>query len=158
MRGIAKGMVTTLRHLFTPAFTIQYPDVKRQLPERSRQSFAMRFDASGQPLCKSCLLCEKSCPDDAIHIESEKREDGPGRRLTRFTIDLGRCMYCGMCIESCSSGALMPTGDFESSTTERSGTILLLHPAQELTPVSAPPLAPDPAPATVTTAEEGEGA
>ena len=79
MIGIAKGMVTTFKHLFKPTFTIQYPNVKRQLPERSRMSFALGIDESGAPQCKACLLCEKSCPDDAIIIESESvkaRRDG----------------------------------------------------------------------------------
>ncbi len=95
MIGIAKGMVTTFKHLFKPTFTIQYPNVKRQLPERSRMSFALGIDESGAPQCKACLLCEKSCPDDAITIESERREGAPGRVLKEFSIDLGRCMYCG---------------------------------------------------------------
>lgn len=134
MKGIAKGMVTTFKHLFTPAFTIQYPNVKRKLPERSRQSFAMRVDEEGRPACKSCLLCERSCPDNAIVITSEKREDGPGRELQSFVIDLGRCMFCGLCIEQCTSGALVPTGDFELSVTDRSGTMLVLYPGGPTAP------------------------
>ena len=42
MIGMAKGMITTFKHLFKPTFTIQYPNVKRPLPERSRMSFAKR--------------------------------------------------------------------------------------------------------------------
>ncbi len=61
------------------------------------------------------MLCEKSCPDDAIKIDSEKREDGPGRVLTGFSIDLGRCMYCGICVEQCSTHGLRHTGDFENA-------------------------------------------
>ena len=30
------GMKVTFKHLFVPAVTIQYPDVKLQLPERER--------------------------------------------------------------------------------------------------------------------------
>lgn len=126
MIGMAKGMLTTIKHLFTPAFTIQYPDVKRPLPERSRMSFELTQDAEGQPQCKACMLCQKSCPDDAIAIESAKREDGPGRVLTRFSIDLGRCMYCGMCVEQCTTQGLRHTADFEVSTPTRAGTIMVL--------------------------------
>ena len=78
MIGIAKGMAATFKHLFRPTFTIQYPDVKRQLPERSRMSFELKTDEHGSPQCKACLLCEKSCPDNAIVITSEKREDCTG--------------------------------------------------------------------------------
>jgi NADH-quinone oxidoreductase subunit I len=127
--GMGKGMATIIRHLFRPAFTIQYPDVKRELPARSRMSFAMLMDDDGMPRCQSCLLCERSCPDEAIHVESEKREEGPGRTLKRFTIDLGRCMYCGICVEQCTSAGLVHTGDFENCATERAGTMLVLYEA-----------------------------
>jgi len=143
--GIAKGMLTTFMHLFKPTFTIQYPNVKRQLPERSRMSFALGIDEeSGAPQCKACLLCEKSCPDDAIRIESEKLEGVPGRVLTEFRIDLGRCMYCGICVEQCTTQGLRHTGDFENSVTTREDTILVLYHATPEALAAARPL--DPAP------------
>jgi len=116
--------------MIKPAVTELYPDVKRQLPERARMSFAMACDDDGQPHCKACMLCERSCPDDAIIIESEKRSDGPGKVLTKFTIDLGRCMFCGMCVEQCSFDGLHHTGDFEFNSTERSGTMLVVFEAE----------------------------
>jgi len=138
--GMAKGMLTTIKHLFSPTFTIQYPDAKRELPERSRMSFTLMTDENGEPQCKACLLCEKSCPDDAIKIESEKQEGRPGRVLTKFSIDLGRCMYCGMCVEQCSTQGLVHTADFENSTPERAGTILVLFEAPPGERASAPEL------------------
>jgi len=126
MLGIARGMLTTIRHLFRPPITYGYPNVKRQLPERSRMSFALLADETGEPQCKSCLLCAKSCPDDAILIESEKRIDGPGRVLQRFTIDLGRCMYCGLCVEQCSTSGLVHTADFEVCSHDRDAMMLVL--------------------------------
>ncbi len=33
------GMKVTFKHLFVPAVTIQYPDVKLELPERERNRF-----------------------------------------------------------------------------------------------------------------------
>ncbi len=127
MIGIGKGMVTTMRQMLRPAITLQYPTVRRELPERARMSFRMATDENGGPQCKACLLCERSCPDDAIKIESEKNPDGPGRILTRFTVDLGRCMYCGLCVEQCTSDGLHHTGDFENAVTERSATMLVLY-------------------------------
>lgn len=126
MIGIGKGMATIFGRMVRPAVTEDYPLRKRTLPERSRTSFAMARDDDGLPRCKACMLCERSCPDDAIVIESEKREDGPGRVLTRFTIDLGRCMYCGLCVEQCTSDGLHHTGDFETCSTDRAGTMLVL--------------------------------
>jgi len=144
MIGIAKGMATTFKHLFTPAFTIQYPDVRRSLPERSRMSLALGTDESGAPQCKACLLCEKSCPVEAITIDSEKLEGVPGRVLTRFAVDLGRCMNCGICVENCTSQGLRNTGAFENAVTSREETVLVLYQAAADSSQPATPLDPEP--------------
>jgi NADH-quinone oxidoreductase subunit I len=128
--GMAKGMATTFGRMLRPAVTENYPDEKRTLPERARMSFAMAADESGQPQCKACMLCERSCPDEAIKIESEKRVEGPGRVLTKFTIDLGRCMYCGLCVEQCSTDGLHHTGDYENNSTAREAMMLVLYEAE----------------------------
>jgi NADH-quinone oxidoreductase subunit I len=135
--GIGKGMATIFGRMVKPAVTEQYPLHRRVLPERARMSFGMARDESGSSKCKACMLCERSCPDEAIKIESEKREDGPGRVLTKFTIDLGRCMYCGLCVEQCTSDGLHHTGDYEHNVTDRAGTMLVLFDAQ-LEPAPSP--------------------
>jgi len=141
VRGLAKGMATVMRHLLKPSVTIGYPWEPRVLPARSRSSFALPVDENGVPYCKSCGLCERSCPDNAITIVSEKREDGPGRVLRHFEIDLGVCMYCGNCVESCPSSGLRHTGDFETATPRREDTLLVLYDA------SAPQSSPSSPPA-----------
>lgn len=127
MIGLMKGMVTTFKHLMWPAVTERYPDVMRQLPERSRMSFDLPLDDSGVPLCKSCLLCAKSCPDNAIVIDAEKNPDGPGRVLKRFAIDLGLCMYCGICVESCVSAGIKHTTEFENVSADRDDMMFVLY-------------------------------
>ena len=130
MIGIARGMATTLRHFLRPAITEQYPHYRRELPERARMGFALDMAEDGSPKCRACLLCERSCPDDAITITSDKRVDGPGKVLTSFSIDLGRCMYCGLCVEQCSFDGLRHTGDFEHAVTSRAETVLVLYRAE----------------------------
>ena len=130
MIGMSKGLAAVFGRMVRPAVTERYPDVKRVLPERSRMSFAMALEDGGRAKCKACMLCERSCPDNAIVIESEKRADGPGRVLTKFTIDLGRCMYCGLCVEQCTTDGLHHTGDYENNVTERAGTMLVLYQAE----------------------------
>jgi len=121
-----KGMATTIGHLFRPNFNGGYPYTPKVLPERARMSFALGFGEDGTPLCKSCGVCERSCPDGAIRIVSSKREDGPGRVLERFEVDLGLCMYCGLCVETCPSAGIVHTGHFEVSTPDRDATHLIL--------------------------------
>lgn len=129
MKGMVKGMATVMRHLLKPSATEGYPWEPKLLPERSRTSFAVPLDENGVPYCKSCMLCAKSCPEHAITIESEKREDGPGRTLRHFEIDLGVCMYCGICVENCPSSGIHHTGEFESATAERDDMRLVLYSA-----------------------------
>ena len=140
MIGMAKGMVTTLKHFLRPAVTEQYPNVKRVLPERSRTMFVLPLDEAGVPACKACLLCAKSCPDGAITMEAEKRTDGPGRVLTHYSIDLGLCMYCGICVESCPSNGIAFTGDYERASADKDDTIVVLHTSE---PTAAPTSAAD---------------
>lgn len=126
MIGMAKGMVTTLKMFLRPAATVQYPSVRRTLPERSRTMFAMPLDEAGVPACKACMLCAKNCPVGAIEIESEKRADGPGRRLISYTVDLGLCMYCGICVESCASDGVEFIGDYERATADKNDLLVTL--------------------------------
>lgn len=145
MIGLAKGMAATFRHLLRPSVTGAYPWGPRPLPERTRMSFALAKDEAGEPLCKACLLCEKSCPDGAIRIASEKREDGPGRVLTGFEIDLGLCMYCGICVENCSTSGLHHTAEFENCSAAREDMSLVLYRAGSVTraPLQEPLAAAD---------------
>jgi NADH-quinone oxidoreductase subunit I len=137
MIGIGKGMVTTLKQMLRPSITEQYPTVRPELPERARMGFAMALKDDGAAKCTACMLCERSCPDDAIKIEAVKNPAGKGRVLTDFKIDLGRCMYCGLCVEQCTSDGLHHTGEFEHSVTKREDTIIVLYHAE---PPEAPPM------------------
>ncbi len=74
-QGILKGMGVTLRHLFGKKITRQYPEYKRDLPERSRGMLTVDMDR-----CIACLQCMRICPDHCISIEQEKRDaDGSGK-------------------------------------------------------------------------------
>src|SRR5947208_14715889 len=35
--------------------------------------------------------------------------------MTRFDIDMGKCMYCGLCSEPCPTGAIHHTPEFEGA-------------------------------------------
>jgi NADH-quinone oxidoreductase subunit I len=124
--GMAKGMMTTLKYFLRPAVTVQYPNVKRTLPERSRTMFTLPLDDTGSPACKACGVCAKNCPDGAITMETAKRPDGPGRMLLHYDVDLGLCMYCGICVETCPSDGIAFTGDYERATADKGETRVVL--------------------------------
>src|SRR5574341_1978810 len=91
------GMKVTFLHLFTPAVTIQYPDVKLKLPERARNRLYVNIDD-----CIGCDQCSMACPVDCITIETIKStpdqdlgttSTGNKKRLhvPKFDIDIAKC-------------------------------------------------------------------
>ena len=114
--GLAKGLAVTMRTMTKRSVTDQYPDVKPELPPRSRGVIALVEEN-----CTVCMLCARECPDWCIYIDSHKEtipapEGGRERQrnvLDRFAIDFSLCMYCGICIEVCPFDALFWSPEFE---------------------------------------------
>lgn len=115
---IARGMWITLKYLFRPKVTINYPYEKGPLSPRFRGEHALRRYPNGEERCIACKLCEAVCPAQAIVIEAEERDDG-SRRTTRYDIDMTKCIYCGLCQEACPVDAIVEGPNFEFSTFTR---------------------------------------
>jgi NADH-quinone oxidoreductase subunit I len=115
---IVKGMALTLKYMFKPRMTINYPFEKGPLSPRFRGEHALRRYPNGEERCIACKLCEAVCPALAITIEAEPREDG-SRRTTRYDIDMTKCIYCGLCQEACPVDAIVEGPNFEFATETR---------------------------------------
>src|SRR5665811_1980724 len=75
MLGLLKGMHATISHLFTKKVTVQYPEVRAQLPERSRGLLRLRLKPDTmEPRCISCTFCEQICPSVAIRVIYSDRQ------------------------------------------------------------------------------------
>ena len=115
---IVRGMSLTLRYMFKPRMTINYPFEKGPVSPRFRGEHALRRYPNGEERCIACKLCEAVCPALAITIEAEPREDG-SRRTTRYDIDMTKCIYCGLCQEACPVDAIVEGPNFEFATETR---------------------------------------
>jgi NADH-quinone oxidoreductase subunit I len=115
---LLSGMAITLRYMFKPKVTINYPFEKSPLSPRFRGEHALRRYPNGEERCIACKLCEAICPAQAITIEAEPREDG-SRRTTRYDIDMVKCIYCGLCEEACPVDAIVEGPNFEYATETR---------------------------------------
>ena len=115
---LASGMWLTLKYMFGPKVTINYPYEKGPLSPRFRGEHALRRYPNGEERCIACKLCEAVCPALAITIEAEPREDG-SRRTTRYDIDMTKCIYCGFCQEACPVDAIVEGPNLEFSVETR---------------------------------------
>ena len=115
---ILGGMALTLRYMFKPKATINYPYEKGAFSPRYRGEHALRRYPNGEERCIACKLCEASCPAEAITIEAEPRDDG-SRRTTRYDIDMTKCIYCGLCEEACPVDAIVEGPNYEYATETR---------------------------------------
>ena len=112
---ILSAMLLTLKYLFKPKVTINYPYQKNPISSRFKGEHALRRYKNGEERCIACKLCEAICPAQAITIDAEEREDG-SRRTTRYDIDMTKCIYCGLCQESCPVDAIVEGPNFEFAT------------------------------------------
>lgn len=111
-------MLVTFKHLFKKAFTVQYPEERREIPERSRGLHV--YDIKR---CLGCKACARACPNNCIDIEVSTTEKGK-KIIDKFDIYLGRCMFCGLCIDHCiGKGVLRTTPGYEFSDISRESLV-----------------------------------
>src|SRR6185369_3038821 len=137
--GILKGMAETARN-FAGSYvskdrltTVQYPEERLPMHENARQFPFLVFDGN-DPMaglrCVACQICEKECPPKCIYIEKskDKKPDYIGKPQlypATFDIDLSVCMSCQICVEVCPFDAIKMDTDFELSTDNRFGGLLV---------------------------------
>ena len=117
-------ILSVLASLFKKPATMRYPFEK----------FVMPKDFRGQPKflsekCSGCRLCIRDCPAQAITITKV------GEKRFEASLDLGRCVYCAQCAETCPRKCIEISTDFELAQIQR-GSLKIIFPN------NAPPAAP----------------
>ena len=137
--GILKGLAETARN-FAGSFvskdrltTVEYPEERLPLPEASRNFPFLVYDGTDWEKglrCVACQICEKECPPKCIYIDKskDKKPDAFGRPQiypAKFDIDISVCMSCQICVEVCPFEAIKMDTQYELSTDDRFGGLLL---------------------------------
>ncbi len=158
IKNLFIGMRITSKHLGRHAITIQYPEEKWTMPERSRGIVVLLSDKeTGELNCTACLLCMRACPTGAIRIEAP-RDEAKKRHLKGFDIDFGLCCFCGLCEEACNFSAIKMAPMYEFSTVAKEDLVWDVRKLQDMgrnvpyidtrkkkAPAEAKPAAPKPA-------------
>jgi NADH-quinone oxidoreductase subunit I len=137
--GIIQGMAETARN-FVGSYvtkdrltTVQYPEERLPQKEAARNFPFLVFDGKDPHAglrCVACQICEKECPPKCIYItkSKDKKPDYIGKPQiypTVFDIDTSVCMSCQICVEVCPFEAIKMDTEFELSTADRFGDLLL---------------------------------
>lgn len=141
--NILKGMMITLRHMFTKKKTVQYPEEKRTFSKVFRGLQILNRDEQGRENCTACGLCAVACPAEAISMEAAERQPGEEhlyreeKYAAKYEINMLRCIFCGYCEEACPKDAIYLSQTFAPSNYGRDGFIykkqdlLIPHPIED---------------------------
>ena len=138
-QGILKGLAETARNFFGSyvqedrLVTVQYPEERLPQAEAARNFPFLVHDGDDwqQGLrCVACLICEKECPPQCIYIlkDTVRKPDHMGKLQFQpkvFDIDISVCMSCQICVEVCPFDAIKMDVEYELSTNDRFGGLLL---------------------------------
>ena len=137
--GLLKGLAETARN-FVGSYmskerltTVEYPDERIPTAENARVFPFLVYDGTDWQAgmrCVACQICEKECPPKCIYIDKskDKKPDFVGKQQfypTRFDIDISVCMSCQICVEVCPFEAIKMDTQFELSTYDRFGGLLM---------------------------------
>ena len=126
----ASGMNVVTYALKNPATTVKAMTGMVTVPARLNQHARFRGEEFTwyEERCTGCASCAKYCPLGIIRIvtspSGEQMQEGEKYHLDVFDIDIGRCMFCGLCVEACPYDALHMGSGFEEGRYRRDDLVI----------------------------------
>lgn len=137
--SVLRGLLIVMKYAFKKPITVNYPEVKRKLPVRSRGRHYLTKWKDGLERCVGCELCAIVCPSQAIYVKAAPNKTGDihshgEKYASDFQINMLRCIYCGYCEEACPTGAIILSNEFELSGYSRESLIFTKEKLTEKNP------------------------
>jgi NADH-quinone oxidoreductase subunit I len=112
--SLVEGMRVTVRRLFRPVVTVQYPRKRINMSSAYRGHIEIKsFPESGTHRCVACGTCERACPSGVIKVQGVKVHAKSPKMLSHYFIDYSRCSLCGLCVESCPTQTIRFSREYE---------------------------------------------
>jgi NADH-quinone oxidoreductase subunit I len=112
--AIMQGLQTTIKHMFMPKVTQQFPEQRPEVPPNYRGVHRLNRDDKGRVKCVACYMCSTACPARCIDIVAAPSPWPDREKYPEvFVIDELRCIFCGMCEQACPCDAIELTSLFD---------------------------------------------
>jgi len=123
MLQLLKNFFMGLGSIFRKPRIVVFPTEKIIIPEKSRGMLNLKLDLDSlNVLCNGCGDCASACPEQCITIKRKAQEDGE-QVLDRFKHDLGKCIFCGECVDECALDAIGFSHRYKNADSERENLI-----------------------------------
>ncbi|MCB0833363.1 MAG: NADH-quinone oxidoreductase subunit I [Bacteroidetes bacterium] len=119
------GLAVTMRYMFRPKTTVQFPEQKKELGDRYIGYVKMMYETEGEHAgvtkCVACMACVVVCPVSCIQVTHDKHPDPTKKRIAKeFILDYVKCEFCNLCVEACNFDAIIMGHDYELALYDRS--------------------------------------
>jgi formate hydrogenlyase subunit 6/NADH:ubiquinone oxidoreductase subunit I len=101
-----------MHNLMQKPATVNYP--KGSIDQFRGYRGKLTYDPTN---CIDCKMCERDCPTGAIKIINEgTRQD----RKMKAVLNVGHCVFCCQCVDSCPKKSLSCSQDYDLANTDKS--------------------------------------
>ena len=130
-KGIITPIITGIKHIFTKRITKRYPEAGMDIHQEyysyePKKGMATPGWKGKHYLeldkCTGCQLCGIMCDEIAmaiIKVEEPDLEHAQNKKKLYPSIDYGRCVFCGLCVDACPFECLHMTPDIELADYDR---------------------------------------